>query len=71
MTFKFLWDDKPSKMAYDTIIGKVEEGGLGLVDPWIRMKSMIIKTLKKFSNNDNIPWKSVRSYFINKCGHRG
>lgn len=71
MILKFLWDDKPSKIAYNTIIGKVDEGGLGLIDPWIRMKSMRIKTLKKFLNEDNIPWKSIMSYFINKCGQIG
>lgn len=71
MILKFLWDGKPSKVAYNTIIGKVEDGGLGLIDPWLRMKSMRIKMVKKFLNEDYIPWKSVMSYFINKCGQIG
>lgn len=71
MILKFLWDGKPSKIAYNTIIGKVEDGGLGLIDPWLRMKSMRIKTVKKFFNKDNIPWKSVMNYVINKCGQIG
>ncbi len=71
MILKFLWDGKPSKIAYNTIIGKVEDGGLGLIDPWLRMKSMRIKMVKKFLNEDYIPWKSVMSYFINKCGQIG
>lgn len=39
LILNFLWEDKPSKIAYDTIIGKVEDGGLGLLDPLIRMKA--------------------------------
>lgn len=68
---KFLWDDKPAKIAYDTIIGEVEKGGLRLIDPMVRMKSMRIKTVKKFWNNDDMVWKKIMSFFINKCGKMG
>lgn len=47
-TFNFMWDGKPAKIAYDTIIGEVEKGGLGLIDPMIRKQSLRIKTVKKF-----------------------
>ncbi len=36
----FIWEGKPAKIAYDTMIGPIEEGGLGLLDPDIRMKSL-------------------------------
>jgi hypothetical protein len=68
---KFLWDEKPAKIAYNTIIGEVEKGGLGLIEPMIRMKSMRIKTIKRFMNDDEMVWKKIMSFFINKCGKMG
>ncbi|MGL4765398.1 MAG: hypothetical protein ACRC2N_10280, partial [Aeromonas sp.] len=65
----FIWEGKPAKIQYDTIIGPVEEGGLGLLDPWIRMKSLRVKIMKKFLNKgNNQEWKGGMKYFLNKCG---
>lgn len=67
----FLWDGKPAKIAYNTIIGKVEEGGLGLIDPLLRMKSMRIKIMKRFLNNSGSAWGKIMLFFMNKCGQIG
>ncbi len=39
----FLWNSKPARIAYNTLIGAVEEGGLGLQDPELKKKSFRIK----------------------------
>jgi len=65
----FIWDGKPAQIAYDTMIGPVEKGGLGLLDPVLRMKSLRVKIMKKFLNEDNRQeWKDGMKYFLNKCG---
>lgn len=71
LILNFLWEGKPSKIAYDTIIGKVEGGGLGLLDPLIRMKSIRIKKIKKYWNEEKYAWKDVMRFFLNKCGQIG
>ncbi len=65
----FIWEGKPAKIAYDTMIGPIEEGGLGLLDPDIRMKSLRVKIMKKFLNKENRQeWKDGMKYFLNRCG---
>ncbi len=71
IVLNFLWEGKPSKIAYDTLIGKVEEGGLGLLDPFIRMKSIRIKIVNKYWKDGKYAWKGVMNYFLNKCGKMG
>lgn len=36
----FLWEGKPARIAYNTLIGVVEKGGLGLMDVEQRKKSL-------------------------------
>ncbi len=65
----FIWEGKPAKIAYDTMIGPIEEGGLGLLDPDIRMKSLRVKIMKIFLNKENRQeWKDRMKYFLNRCG---
>ncbi len=67
---KFLWDSKPPKIAYETIIGDVKEGGLGLQDPELRKKSFRVKTVRRFLNEEHqAQWKKITNMFINKCGN--
>lgn len=66
----FIWDSKPPKIAYNMIIGAVEDGGLGLQDPELKEKSFRIKTVKKFINEENdAEWKTTMSFYLNKCGN--
>ncbi|KAI2646224.1 Potassium voltage-gated channel subfamily C member 1 [Labeo rohita] len=37
---EFLWEKKPARIAYDTLIGAVEKGGLGLMDVGQRKKAL-------------------------------
>lgn len=66
---EFLWEKKPPRIAYDTLIGAVEKGGLGLMDVVQRKKGMRVKIVKKFLNAElQTPWKKTMLYFLNKCG---
>ncbi len=66
----FLWNSKPARIAYNTLIGAVEEGGLGLQDPELKKKSFRIKIVKKFLNDENqSEWKILMRMFLNKCGN--
>ncbi len=70
MILKFLWDGKPSKIAYNSH----RKGGRWRIRTYRSMaenEKQRIKMVKKFLNEDYIPWKSVMSYFINKCGQIG
>ncbi len=47
------------------MIGLVEDGGLGLLDPGIRMKSLRVKIMKTFLKTDNKQeWKEGIKYFF-------
>lgn len=48
IVLNFLWGKGRAKVTSDTLIGAKEEGGLGLFTiPFIRMKSLKIKIVKK------------------------
>lgn len=66
----FLWGKGRVKIAYDTLIGGTEEGGLGLLDPFLRMKTLRIKLVKSFLDiKRKVMWKNVLEYFLRKCGY--
>lgn len=70
VVLKFLWDSKPSKIAYETIIGDVKDGGLGLQDPELKKKSFRVKIVRKFLSEENqAQWPELMKLFLNKCGN--
>ncbi len=67
---EFLWEGKPPRIAYDTLIGVVEKGGLGLIDVAQRKKCLRVKLVKKFLDEKiDTVWKKTMLYFLNKCGN--
>lgn len=71
LVIDFIWRGKPSKVKYETLIGAVEEGGLGLLDPILRLKALRVKTVKNFLFNDSKAWRKTMSYFLSKVCGRG
>lgn len=67
----FIWQGKPAKIKYDTLIGPVEEGGLGLLDPVLRMKALRVRVVKTFLAKDFREWRATMVYFFNKNLHMG
>ena len=67
----FLWDGKPARVGYDTLIGKREKGGLGLLDLRLRQKSSRVKVVKKYMEGGALFWMEVCSYLLAKCGGGG
>ncbi|MGL4357173.1 MAG: hypothetical protein ACRCSY_00510, partial [Cetobacterium sp.] len=65
----FIWEKKPPRIAYNTLIGRPEEGGLGLVDVEQKKRSMRVKVVKKYLDvNVKGDWKSTMKHFLAKCG---
>lgn len=67
----FIWCGKPSKVKYETLIGAVGEGGLGLLDPLLRMKALRVKTVKLFLLGDRTGWRVSMAYFLSQICGRG
>lgn len=61
----FLWEGKPLRIAYNTIIGAAEEGGIGLIE-FKQMKNFLrVKMVKKLLQEENsTEWKKVIKYFF-------
>lgn len=67
LVLKFLWGNGRAKIAYNTLLGDIKEGGLGLLDPFLRMRTLRIKTVQKFlEGNSDVIWKSVMKYYLKK-----
>ncbi|MGL5244158.1 MAG: RNA-directed DNA polymerase, partial [Sarcina sp.] len=65
----FIWEKKTPRIAYNTLIGRPEEGGLGLVDVEQKKRSMRVKVVKKYLDVDvKGDWKSTMKHFLAKCG---
>jgi hypothetical protein len=61
---KFLWDNKPAKVKYTTLISPISEGGLGLQDLRTKALASKLKWLKALIDQDvDHPWKH---YIISK-----
>lgn len=61
---------KAPRIAYNTLIGPVEEGGMGLVDLEQKVKSMRVKVVKKYLDDENKEdWKGTMEFYLNKCGN--
>ncbi len=66
----FLWEGKPARIVYNTILGAVEKGGLGLMDVEQRKNGLRVKIVKKYLQEESkTEWKKTMKYFLNKCGN--
>jgi exonuclease III len=56
---QFIWDNKPPKIKYKTMINSQENGGLGLQDLTCKINSLKLKWINKIMDtNYNSPWKA-------------
>jgi hypothetical protein len=57
---KFIWNNKPPKVKYTTMIKRIEDGGLNLQDLECKIKSMKLNWINKLYNPDfKAPWKQI------------
>jgi hypothetical protein len=62
----FLWDGKPSKIAYDVLIQDIEKGGLKLIDFKAKVKSLNTNWIKRLTDKRQANWKVIPSVYF-KC----
>ena len=61
----FLWDGKPAKIAYNTLIQGIDEGGLKLIDLKTKVKSLSVSWIKRLADESNAKWKSIPKLLYN------
>jgi hypothetical protein len=63
---KYIWQNKPAKVKYTTMIDTLENGGLRLQDLKTKIKSLKVKWIKNIMDeNYKAPWKSYIGSKIN------
>ena len=56
---EFVWNKKLAKVKYDTLVNKIEYGGLKLQDIACKIKSLKIKWIKQLADEEyKSPWKT-------------
>jgi hypothetical protein len=63
LLLNFLWDGKPSKIAYDVIIQQINCGGLKLVDFEEKIKAIKVGWITRLTDSSNGRWKAAPSLF--------
>jgi hypothetical protein len=66
MFFKFLWSNKPDKVKKQTVIKKLENGGLKMPDIKCMISTMKVKWLKTMFNNSHCNYNYIPKLFFNK-----
>jgi len=73
MLFSYLWDGKPAKIKRNTIIAKIEEGGLKMIDTESMHRAAKIGWIKRWfktdeSNGKSLSWKmiNIQKYLFSK-----
>ena len=61
-----MWDGKPAKIAYNTLIKGIEGGGLKLIDLKTKVKSLSVSWIKRLTDESNAKWKAT-SKLLYKC----
>ena len=56
---KFIWNNKPSKIAKHVITQKIENAGLKMVDITCKIDSLKIGWLKRLIDNSTAKWKAI------------
>ena len=60
----FLWEGKPSKIAYDTLTLPIEAGGLNLIDFEMKVRSLKLAWVTRLTDNSSGKWKAAPSTFL-------
>ena len=63
----FLWDGKPAKISYNTLIQGIENGGLKLIDLKSKVKSLSIAWIKRLTGESDAKWKFIPKILYKTC----
>ena len=60
----FIWEGKPAKIAYSTLIQGIEQGGLKLVDLETKVKSLRLTWIRRLCDKSAGKWKALPRIFF-------
>ncbi len=63
---KYIWEGKKPKIAYDTLISSVPDGGMKLVDLEHKDNALKIQWIKRIKKNDSL--SNIAYHFLPKIG---
>ena len=64
--YKFLWSNKPNKIKRETIIGKIKDGGMKMIDFDSMVRAQKATWMKRLMDGKDSAWKSLfMNYFPN------
>jgi hypothetical protein len=55
----FIWKNKTAKIAYNTLIQPIEEGGLRLIDVGAKTVALQLSWIPRLIKNDNLNWAKI------------
>ena len=68
LMYSFLWGSRKEKVKRNVCTNKVVKGGLNMVDLEARINSLRHSWLSKFLRNENVSWRILFSYWMNRVG---
>ena len=66
--FKFMWSNKHDKVKRTTVVGKLENGGLKMIDIQSYFMSLKASWVSKFVSNQLVNWKVIPCKYFAKLG---
>ena len=64
----FIWKG-PDRVSRNSLIGNIQEGGLGMIDIFALYKAFKISWIKRYISADcNHPWKLIFDFFLGPIG---
>ena len=66
--FKFIWNNKPDKVERNTVVGKLENGGLKMIDIQSYFMSLTASWVSRLVSNQLSNWKVIPCKYFAKLG---
>jgi hypothetical protein len=68
--FKFIWNNKPDKVKRNTVVGKLGNGGLMMIDIQSYFMSLKASRVSRLVSNEIVNWKVIPCKYFAKLGKK-
>jgi L-rhamnose mutarotase len=68
--FKFIWNNKPDKVKWNTVVGKLGNGGLKMIDVQSYFMSLKASWVSRLVSNQLVNWKVIPCKYFAKLGKK-